>query len=237
MPPVYASQFPQEELFAYVNTYLKEEIQAEALVRKIPAFTRFLQMSALTSGTTLNFSSVANDAGIPITTIREYYQILEDTFIGFMVPAWQKSQKRKAVSTGKFYYFDIGVKNTLAQIFQIDPQSDLYGQAFEHFIALELRAYLSYNRSPLSLTYWCTQQGHEVDFLVGDSVAIEVKTTNHVSRKHLKGLVYLSEEKICKKYYCVSHDKINRQEKGVTIIYWKDFLKDLWSGKIVNDNF
>ncbi len=233
LPPVYASKFPQEELFAYVNTYLKEEIQAEALVRKIPAFSRFLQMSALTSGATLNFSSIANDTGIPVTTIREYYQILEDTFIGFMVPAWQKSQKRKAVSSGKFYYFDLGVKNTLAQISQIEPQSDLYGQAFEHFIALELRAYISYNRLHQALTYWRTQQGHEVDLLIGDSVAIEVKTTNRVSQKHLKGLTYLSEEKICEKYYLVTHDKINRQEKEIKIIYWEDFLKDLWAGKII----
>ncbi len=236
LPPVYASKFPQEELHAYVNTYLKEEIQSEALVRKIPAFSRFLQMSALTSGTNLNFSSVANDTGIPVTTVREYYQILEDTFIGFMIPAWQKSLKRKAVSSGKFYYFDIGVKNTLAQISQIEPQSDLYGQAFEHFIALELRAYISYNRLHKPLTYWLTRQGlFEVDFIIGDSVAVEVKTTNKVSQKHLKGLTYLSEEKICKKYYLISHDKINRQEKGIKIIYWKDFLKDLWDGKVIED--
>jgi uncharacterized protein len=232
LPPIYASKFPHEELLAYVNTYLKEEIQVEALVRKIPAFSRFLQMSALTSGTMLNFASISNDAGIPATTVREYYQILEDTFIGFMVPAWQKTQKRKAVSTGKFYFFDLGVKNTLAQISQIDPRSDLYGQAFEHFIAMELRAYISYNRLHQTLSYWQTQQGHEVDFIVGDDIAIEVKTTSKVSRKHLKGLKRLAEENICNKYYLISHDKINRQEGEIKIIYWQDFLKDLWSGKI-----
>jgi uncharacterized protein len=234
LPPVYASEFPKEELLAYVNTYLKEEIQAEALVRKIPAFSRFLQMSALTSGTTLNFSSIASDTGIPVTTVREYYQILEDTFIGFMVPAWQKSQKRKAVSTGKFYFFDIGVRNTLAQISQIDPQSDLYGQAFEHFIALELRAYISYHRLHESLSYWQTQQGgNEVDFIIGNSVAVEVKTTNNVSKKHLKGLKYLTEEKICEKYYLISHDKINRQEGEIKMIYWKEFLQNLWDGRVI----
>lgn len=233
LPPVYASNFPQEELFAYVNTYLKEEIQSEALVRKIPAFSRFLKMSALTSGDILNFSSIANDTGIPVSTVREYYQILEDTFIGFMVPAWQKSQKRKAVSTGKFYFFDIGVKNTLAQISQISPQSDLYGQAFEHFIALELRAYLSYRRIHQPLCYWQTYQKNEVDFVVGDSVAIEVKTSNNISRKHLKGLLSLAEEKICKKYYLISHDEINRQDGEITIIYWKDFLSALWGDKII----
>ena len=87
LPPIYLSKEPEEELLAYTNTYLREEIQAESLVRKIPAFSRFLQVSALTSGNSINFASVSNDTGIPVSTIREYYQILEDTFVGFMVPA------------------------------------------------------------------------------------------------------------------------------------------------------
>ena len=102
LPAVYLSEHPKEELQAYVDTYLKEEIRAESLVRKIPAFSRFLQVSALTSGQILNYTNIANDTGIPVSTIREYYQILEDTLIGFLVPAWTKTVKRKAVSTAKF---------------------------------------------------------------------------------------------------------------------------------------
>lgn len=233
LPPVYLSEEPSEELHAYVNTYLKEEIQAEALVRKIPAFVRFLQFSALTSGKMLNFSSLASDAGIPISTVREYYQILEDTFIGFMVEGWTKTVKRKAISTAKFYLFDIGVRNTLAQIKHIEPKSDIYGQAFEHFIALELRAYISYRRLKLKISYWCSTHGSEVDFIIGDETAIEVKTTTNVQDKHLKTLKQLQEEKICKQYILISRDNVNRKKDGLDIIYWQDFLKQLWNDEII----
>jgi uncharacterized protein len=233
LPMIYLSDDPIEDLHAYVNTYLKEEIQAEALVRQLPAFTRFLTFSALTSGEMLNFSNIANDAAVPASTVREYYHLLEDTFIGFMVPAWTKSIKRKAVSTTKFYYFDIGVKNILAGIKTIDPKSDLYGKAFEHFIALELRAYISYRRKHLSLSYWQARSGIEVDFIIENDIAIEVKTTEHVQDKHLKGLKTLAKENICQHYFLVSHDEIKRQVKNITILHWRAFLEFLWSDQLL----
>ena len=233
LPPVYLSEHPKEELHAYVSTYLKEEIQAESLVRKIPAFSRFLQTSALTSGKILNFSELANDTGIPVSTIREYYHILEDTFLGFMLPAWTKSVKRKAISTAKFYYFDIGVRNTLCNIKAIPPQSDLYGQAFEHFITCEVRAYLSYTRAMVPLSYWRSKHGAEVDLIIGDEVAIEIKTTSKVSDKHFKGLKLLAEENIFKQLILVSHDPINKKYDEYEALFWKDFLTALWAGKII----
>ncbi|MCK4608032.1 MAG: DUF4143 domain-containing protein, partial [Gammaproteobacteria bacterium] len=107
-----------------------------------------------------------------------------------------------------------------------------FGHAFEHFIALELRAYLSYRRIHKSLSYWRTQQGHEVDFIIGDDIAIEVKATNKVSAKHLKGLKFLAEEQICKKYYLVSQDPFPREENNIIIQPWRNFLRDLWDDKI-----
>ena len=233
LPAVYASENPHEELYAYVDTYLKEEIQAESLVRKIPNFSRFLKIAALTSGHILNFSSVSNDTGIPVSTVREYYHILEDTFIGFLVPAWTKTIKRKSVSTAKFYLFDCGVKHTLAGIKTLESASDCYGQAFEHFIALELRAYLSYRRLRLSLCYWQSQQHHEVDFIIGDDIAIEVKSTHKINDKHLKGIRLLMQENICQKYIVISHDPVSRKNDNVEIIFWKDFLKKLWEDKVI----
>lgn len=233
LPPVYLSDDPEEELDAYVNTYLKEEIQAEAAVRKLSAFTRFIQFAALTSGEMLNFSSISNETGVPVSTVREYYGILEDTFLGFMVKGWTKTKKRKPISTAKFYLFDIGVRNTLAQYKHIEPQTDLYGTSFEHFIALELRAYLSYRRLKLDLSYWRSVHGSEVDFIVGDKIAIEVKTTRNVHNKHTKTLRQLQEEKICSQYYLISHDKIDRISDDIHIIYWKHFLDKLWSDEIV----
>lgn len=232
LPQVITSKKPNEELSAYVNTYLREEIQAEALVRKISAFGQFLQMSALNSGKILNFANIANDMGISATTIREYYQILEDTLIGFYVPAFTKSLKRKAISTTKFYLFDIGVRHKLAQIRHLEPNSDLYGQAFEHFIAMELRAYLSYSRMEHTLQYWQSKNGQEVDFLIGETIAIEVKATNNPSEKHLKGLKALQDEGIFSNYYLVCNTPIMRKQGNILIIHWKDFLSKLWDHQI-----
>jgi predicted AAA+ superfamily ATPase len=232
LPMVYQSDEPTDDLHAYVDTYLKEEIQAEALVRQLPAFTRFLKHSALTSGEMLNFANISNDAAVPASTVREYYSILEDTFIGFMLPAYTKTIKRKPISTAKFYYFDIGVKNTLSGITSIPNQSDLYGKAFEHFIALELRAYLSYKRKHLPLTYWQSKNGQEVDFIIGDDIAIEVKTTNRTQDKHLKGLKTLEEEKLFKRYILISHDALKRRSGNLEIMHWQEFLTELWSDAI-----
>ncbi len=233
LPPVYLGEYAHEELGAYVNTYLTEEIQAESLVRQIPAFTRFLEVAALSSGQMLNFAEIASDTGVPASTIREYYQILEDTFLGFMVPGWTKTLKRKAISRAKFYLFDVGVKNALAQIKSLEPKTDRFGQAFEHFIAMELRAYISYRRFDQKLSYWCSTHGVEVDFIIGDDIAIEVKTTKSIQDKHLKNLRMLQEEGICQQFFIISFDKVNRQKDGITIIYWEDFLKKLWADKLM----
>lgn len=233
LPMVSLSEEPEEDLDAYVHTYLEEEIKAEALVQKLPAFSRFLQLSALTSGTTLNFSAIANDAGVSNTTLREYYQILEDTFLGFLVLPWQHSVKRKAISTARFYYFDTGVKNRLAKITTIPEETDLFGQAFEQFIAMELRAYLSYFRKRLPLCFWRTHEGYEVDFIIGDETAIEVKATKKISNKHLKGLRALQQENKIKNYYCVSQDPIALKQDNIALLPWNNFLKRLWDGEIV----
>lgn len=228
LPPVYLSEEPEEELIAYADTYLKEEIQAESLVRKLSAFTQFLQVAAVTSGQIINFAAVANDTGVPASTIREYYQILEDTFVGFFVPAWTKSLKRKPVSKAKFYFSDLGIKNTLAALKSIPKNTDVYGQAFEQFIALELRAYLSYRRIHKNLSYWSSKHGSEVDFIIGDEVAIEVKSSEKIHRKHLKGLQQLAEEGLVSQFFVVSHDPIERYEDNILIMPWQRFLQKLW---------
>ena len=234
LPQVILNNNASEELTAYVNTYLQEEIYMEALVRKVLAFNRFLQIAAICSGKMLNFANIANDMGVSATTVREYYQILEDMLLGFFVPAFTKTIKRKAISTAKFYIFDLGVKNKLARINSLDPQSDLYGQAFEHFIAMELRAYLSYSRMDMDLKYWQSKSGQEVDFIIGSEIAIEIKSTDKPSEKHMKGLKALQSEDVCKQYYLVCDTKIARRHDEIQIINWRDFLTKLWSDQVVS---
>ncbi|WP_395947661.1 ATP-binding protein [Caedibacter taeniospiralis] len=235
LPMVYLSDEPYEELAAYVNTYMKDEIQAESLVRNILGFIHFLKIASLTNGKMLNFTSIASDCGLPVSTVREYYYILEDTFLGFMLPAFTATQKRKAISTAKFYLFDLGVANYLAGIKQIPAQTETYGNALEHFIGLEIRAYLSYKRIDKTLSYWRSTSQMEVDFVIGHDVAIEVKTAQRAQDKHLKGLLAFKEEALAKRYILISLDPIAKKyNDGIEALPVDLFLQKLWAGDIIN---
>ena len=227
MPTVYLSSDPEEELDAYVDVYLREEIASEGLVRNLPPFSRFLRTMALSNGRIINFTKLANDCQRPASTVTEYVKILEDTLIGFMLPAWTESNKRKALRTAKFYFFDTGVVHTLSGTRAVDRNSDLYGMSFKQFIGMELRAYLSYKRIKLPLMYWRSTHGLEVDFLIGDHVAIEVKSSEHVSRSDLKGLRALQEENVFRSYYLVSQDPIPAVHHGIKCVHYTEFLEGL----------
>ena len=231
LPPVYLSKYPDEELDAYVNTYLKEEIMAEGLIRKLPPFSRFLHAAALINGEMINFSKLADDCQVPASTVTEYVGLLEDTLVGFLLPAWTESTKRKAISTGKFYFFDPGITHTLAGTQTLDRNSNLYGKSFEQFIGMEIRAYLSYKRRKLQFSYWRSTHGYEVDFLVGRETAVEVKASQKISQRDFKGLKALEEERIFKNYILVSQDPINTRDNNFQALYWKKFLDNLWAGK------
>ncbi len=234
LPQVCASQFPEEELDAYINTYLKEEIKEEALVQNFVNFSRFLKISALSNAKQINYSNISQETGVPVTTVRAYFEILSDTFVAFILEPWNESKKRKAVSSAKFYFFDIGVANYLNGRKVINRNSDDFGEAFEHWVAMELRAYLSYKRIKEPLTYWRTTSKEEVDFIIGNRVAIEVKATTKVIEKHLKSLKRLSQEGIIQSLFLVSFDEIERKTSdGIRTIYWKNFINDLWCGKII----
>ena len=229
LPQVYSSDDPEEELDAYVNLYLKEEIKEESLVQKITHFSRFLRIAASANTEQINYANIASDSGIPASSVRAWFDILSDTFIGFTLEPWRLSAKRKAVATAKFYFFDIGVANFLRGTTNIDRNSAEFGKSFEHFIAMELRAWLSYRRIHKDLCYWRTQSGQEVDFLIGNDVAIEVKTALKVNDKHLSGLRALREEGIVKKMLLVSFDELDRQtEDGCLLLHWRSFLSYMW---------
>ncbi|EKD50980.1 MAG: hypothetical protein ACD_62C00377G0001 [uncultured bacterium] len=230
LPQVYPSRKPDEELSAYVETYLREEILAEGLIRKLPPFSRFLKTAALSNGQLINFTELGNDAAVSPSTVREYFNVLTDTLIGFQLEPWLSSKKRKAIQTAKFYFFDLGVTHALANTKNLERNSNLYGASFEQFIGLELRAYLSYSRIKENLTFWRSINGQEVDFLIGEKVAIEVKATNRITSSDTKGLRTLAEEGVFKKYYLVSQDETIMKKDFIECLHWKEFLNRLWSG-------
>lgn len=234
LPSIIDSEHYREDLKAYVGTYLREEIRAEGLTRSIEDFSRFLEVAGLTAGEQINFSAVASDAGYPPRTVREHYQILEDTLVGHQFPAYRKTSKRKPVATAKFYFFDVGVANTLKRTPIIEEGSDAYGRALEHLIFLELRSFLDYHRLDHELTYWRSRSQFEVDFVVGDQVGIEVKSKGRVSPRDYKGLSALTEEVRLKRKIVICGERMRRRaDDGTEIIPPALFLKELWSGKLL----
>ncbi len=232
LPFIYNSDDPLEDLAAYVGTYLKEEIQAEGLVRKIENFSRFLQLASLVNTQLINFSNLASDMGMPAKTIREYFYILEDTMLGALLLPYSKTKKRKAISTAKFFLFDLGVANVLAGRRGLRPKTELFGSALEHLVFLELRAFLSYGNDTRDLHFWRSRSGFEVDFLLGDNCAIEVKATELVTEKHLKGLLVLKEDLPLEKMIVVSLDEHPRKIGDVLVLPVRHFLEALWNGDI-----
>ncbi len=234
LPAVFDSAHPGEDLNAYVGVYLQEEIRAEGLLRSVETFSRLLEVAALSNGQILNYTSVASDVGMPPRTVREHFQVLEDTLIGAQLPAYRKTHKRKPVATSKFYFFDVGVANALMKRSVIRPGSELYGSALEHQIFLELRAYLDYRRLSHELTFWRTHAGYEVDFLVGDTIAIEVKASSRISPRDLRGLQALSEDvRLTKRIVVCTEPRTRTLDDGVVVMPVERFMQRLWADEIV----
>ena len=234
IPSILDSPEPREDLKAYVGTYLREEIRAEGLTRSIGNFSRFLDVAGLTNGEQLNFTSVGSDAGVPPNTVREHYQILEDTLVGYQLPAFQKTVKRKPVATAKFYFFDVGVANLLKRVGDIEESSEAYGRALEHLVFLELRSFLDYRRLDDELTYWRSRSQLEVDFVIGSRVAIEVKAKSHVSPRDYRGISALAEEIPLERKIVVCNERRRRRDDaGVEILAVTQFFEELWAGTIL----
>lgn len=231
LPSVYFSKNPAAELKDYVSLYLKEEIMAEGLTRNLPAFSRFLEVAAQMNGKMINYTKIANDAQVAPTTTYEYFKVLQDTLIATEVLAFAKTNIRKAISTSKFYFFDLGVVRSILRKKELDRNDDEYGHYFEAYIFHELNSYTSYRRlSPLK--YWRSKSNFEVDFILDDRIAIEVKSSQRVQAEDLKGLVALAEEKKLEKYYLISNDKKNQIFNKIKCIYWEDFLDLLYADQI-----
>ncbi len=234
LPEFYGQQDAKEYLKAYVGTYLQEEIKAEALTRNLSGFIRFLEVVALCNGEEINYANISSDCGVAVRTVESYFGILNDTLIGFSVQPFLSTTKRKAITRAKYFIFDVGVVSSLTERGHVEFKSELFGRLFEHFIALELRAFLSYRRIDLPLQYWRSTSHFEVDFIIGNKLAIEIKGTDLVADKHLKGLHALKEEGLIQTYGVVSLDPHDRMTaNGIFIWSWRSFLQKLWSGQLI----
>jgi predicted AAA+ superfamily ATPase len=234
LPRHYLIQNPKKRIESYLGAYLKDEIIAEAKIRNIAVFSKFLESAAFSNGEILNYTNIASDCGVSAVTIKEYFQILEDTMIGRVLPAFTRKAKRRIISAPKFYFFDIGVVNYLLHRGKIEYKSENFGHAFEHFIYLELYAHSKYSELNYEISYWRTSTQFEVDFILGNHrVAIEVKSSESISTKHLKGLKQFSQEYETERLIAVSQDIYYRKIENIEIMPWEHFLTELWSNKII----
>ncbi len=230
LPSIYGSDEAWEDLKAYCGTYLQEEIAAESVTRKLDAFSRFLRSTALFSGEQVNYEAWGSDAMVPARTVREYFSILSDTLIGEMLEPWRGGKKRKPAAAGKFYFFDNGVRNALAGIRSLAPGSAQYGKSLEHLVYSELRAWLDYSKDDRALSFWRTTDGKEVDFIVGDDIAIEVKSAVLPEARHIKGLITLADEGAFRHRILACLAPAPRLLNGVKILHVMEFLQRLWAG-------
>jgi len=233
LPPHYLSSSPDEDLGAYVDSYLSEEIAAEGISRNLPAFARFLQVAASTNARMINYTNVAGDAQVPRQTVRLWYQVLVDTLLGFELPPYRGTIKRKSVETAKFYLFDIGVVRSLRRLPPPVPASEDFGEFFEHFFFLEMKAWLDYRRPRGKLEYWRSVSGREVDFVLDGEVGIEVKATTIAQERHLSGLRALREEGKLRRFILVCREERPRMADGIEVLPWREFLDLLWSDAIL----
>lgn len=231
IPSHYFSEEADEDLASYVGRYLTEEIAGEGVSRNLPAFSRFLQVASTVNGQMLNYTAVANDAQISRSTVQNWFQVLYDTLLACEVKAYTKTVKRKAIETAKFYFFDTGVVRSLRRLPQVTRQQTEWGEFFEQFIMMEMKAWLDYFDPLGSLYYWRSTSQYEVDFILNEKFAIEIKSSERITAKHLNGLKALREEGICSDYILVCAEERPRIEDGVEVLPWSIFLEQLWNGR------
>ena len=220
---------------AYITVYLREEIKAEALVRNLSVFNKFLEVAALTDGEMVIWNNIAQDCGIDAKTVKEYFAILEETLIGYMIPAYTKKVKRNLRQAPRFYYFDVCIPNYLLGKRVINQGSADFGHAFEHLMIQELVAYLGYHFIDGGLSYWHTYSGLEVDAILGDAkVAIEFKSCSEVQKRHLNGLKSFKEEHPECRLIVVSMDAYPRLLQDVEVLPATIFLQRLWRDEIIS---
>jgi predicted AAA+ superfamily ATPase len=239
VPVVHGAEERREALAAYIGVYLEQEVKAEALVRNVGDFSRFIESVSFSHGASLNVAEVARECQINRNTARGYVSMLEDLLLGFTVPVFARRAKRILVGHPKFYYFDAGVFRSARPRGPLDRAEEIAGAALEGLVAQHLRAWLAYQRGgEARLFYWRTKSGSEVDFVVyGEDVftAIEVKNARQVHRQDVRALRAFREDypeaEVCLTY----RGRERLVVDGVPCIPCDEFLRSLdprW-GKVI----
>jgi predicted AAA+ superfamily ATPase len=235
IPTHYQQVNYRRSLKGYVQDYMKEEVFHEGLTRNIPAFSRFFEAVGYAHGTLVNYANIARECGVSPKTVKEYYQILVDTLLGTFVLPFKKKQERQVITKApKFYFFDTGVAGAISKRKIVEEKGELFGNAFEHFIYLEMLAHSSYHEIDYDINFWRTKSGLEVDFVLGrGEVAVEVKGTNRVDRRALRPMKTFIELYHPKQSFVVCNESEERVHDGIRVMPWRLFLKKLWRDEVI----
>lgn len=238
LPLAVTGNDPLGFLTTYAQTYLNEEIRAEALTRNVGAFSRFLEVAARQNGQVTNVSSIARDAGVGRTTVQNYFEILVDTLVGHWVQPWRLKEKTKQVGHPKFYFFDAGVARALSGRLPYPPTQEELGPLVETLVLNELRAFLSYSRLGYRVHFWRTYDGVEVDLLcetLRGFVAVEVKAADSWRKRNNRSLHRLRKELAPAKVdmYGVYRGDREALFDDVRVLPVASFLKRLWDGDVI----
>ncbi|MBX2946311.1 MAG: ATP-binding protein [Cyclobacteriaceae bacterium] len=226
-------QDKKEFLRAYANTYLREEILQEQIIRKLEPFQRFLPVAAQMAGKVINYSKIAFDTGTSVPTIQSYFQILEDTLLGFTLPQFHESIRKRQRSNPKFYFFDTGIQRTLLDELNttLNPRTSQYGNVFEQFIINEINRLQSYYRKDYRLSYLLTGAGVEIDLIIErpglKRAAVEIKSTTTITQSDLRGLLTLGKDIPDCELFCLSNDSTPKIIEGVQCLPWQAGLSEL----------
>ncbi|MBN3038477.1 MAG: ATP-binding protein [Candidatus Omnitrophica bacterium] len=225
----------KKSLEAYVQDYLREEVFAEGLTRKIPAFSRFFDAFAYSHGEITSYHNIARECGIDSKTVKEYYQILIDTLLAIRVEPFKRRQDRQVITkASKYYMFDVGVAGYLTKRHLVEEKGTEFGRAFEHFMLMEIVAYRAYSKKDFVINFWRTKFGHEVDFVLDKGkIAIEIKGVRRVDKTDTKGLEAFTQKYSPKRSIIVCNENEKRIRGEIEILPWKVFLHELWAGKIL----
>ena len=225
----------REFLLSYTETYLREEIAAEGVVRNIGPFSHFLDIAAAGDGDTVNYSNIARECGVSVKTVQQYYQILEDTFLAYKVPAWHKSRRKQLTRHPRYYFFDMGVSNALSHTLGPKLNPLIRGRRFEQFIVTQLLALIHYKKLDYQLHYWRTNHGAEVDVLIcrGGKIlcALEIKSSRTISTEKLGGLQSFIKEHQRVPTFVIGINQTERLvQDNVLIIDWRNFFENKLCG-------
>lgn len=229
----------QEYLKAYVYTYIEKEIQQEQWVRKLEPFRKFLQIAAQMNAKIINKSNIANQVGVESSTIENYFEILEDTLLGFRLPGFETSIRRQVKLNPKFYFIDTGIVRAIEKTLSIPmiEHTSYYGSLFETFIIMEIKKNIEYQRLDWSLSYLAIKEGREIDLIIqkpqGALTLIEIKSSFKITEGDTKNLIALGADLDAKmknksQKFLISQDKITRSIGEVECLYFADAFKAIF---------